>query len=102
MVETNTIDLAVALLVFFAGSASLHHAIGIWRVRNGNILTLALCLKLFAFFIWGVIILILTLHEWQLGTMTSVFARSGTIADRLVLTIPQLFIVLWVIPKAKR
>jgi hypothetical protein len=100
--ETGILDVLVALLAFFVGSVSLYHAVGIWRVRNGSILTLALCVKLFAFFAWGAIILILTLHEWGAHSLTTVFARNGTLVDRLILSIPQGFIVLWVIPRARK
>lgn len=102
MWDVHNVDVFVALFAFFVGAISLNHAASIWRVRNGGILTAVVCMELASFCLWSMIIVLSDVYEVGRGLQGPPITRLLMILDRLTLSLPQAFIVLWVIPNYRR
>lgn len=101
MREINYIDVLVACMTAFTGTYSIGNAIGIWRVRNGGIFVRALCAKLVAFGLWGIFVLGNVLYQWHSRSPVSGINQYMSDVDRMILTIPQAVILLFVLPRAR-
>lgn len=98
----NTLDLVIACFVFGVGILSAVQCLEIWRVRNGGIFTRALCGSLSCFFVWSILVFSSVLFDALHNELASEFSRNMMSLDRLVLSVPQAFILLFVWPKAKQ
>lgn len=96
------IDIVVAGFTMMVGTLSLGTAWNIWQNRNGGMLTRALCWKLAAWGIWSIFIMVETLYQYRMDNPVSNGAQWMADSDRLILGIPQAYILLWVIPRAKK
>jgi hypothetical protein len=96
------IDLLIAFFAGGVGIISVTMAVGIWRYRNGGMLTRALVGKMCAFGLWGALISIEGLVLWKNATPVSMVSQFLADMDRLILSVPMAVILLWIIPKAAK
>lgn len=101
MREVGLFDVCTAILAAAVGVICLFESGMLWKLRNGSLLIKSLCLQLASFGLWGVLVFSSVLYEWQEHVATPTIGLNIRLIDRLVLCIPQAYIILFVIPKAK-
>lgn len=91
-------DLLVTIFVAFVGAISVVVASSVWALRNGGILTRTLVAHLCIFALWTAFIFVEGLYLYSSHGQVSSMVQAAADADRLVLSIPQAIILLYVFP----
>lgn len=96
MIDVGTSIFALVLAIICLFEASM-----IWRVRDGSLFIRALCMQLTSFGVWGCLVFASVFYEWTQRLVMPEIGLNIRLVDRLVLCIPQAYIILFVIPRAK-
>lgn len=95
-------DIGIAGFAAFTGALASNQALGLWRARNGGLITRAVVLQLVTFALWSFLVLGDSLFEWRERLLVNPIAQGLTDIDRLLISVPMAVLLIYVLPGINR